>query len=179
MKKILLYWVICTHLLISCKNSTDNSSDAQQNGTETKTKKITARNYYINTSNSYSDLFLDSAMVEAIILEKKIPHPEARRIRSFYNSRNFGFAWFSSDGLTEQGRGFCNLHNNYTSSSEDSTLDNKELKKIMDGLVTNDSISPSAKNKTFINTEILLTAQFIRHTLTAYEEDYVKRKEME
>ena len=177
MKKILLCGVICTHLLMSCKNSINNNAEADETGT--KTKKITARDYSINTSNSYSDLFLDSSEVEKFIVEKKIPDTEARRIRSFYNSRNFEFAWFSSDGLTEQGRGFWNLHNYYTTSSDDSTLDNKALKKRMDNLITNDSISPSAKDKTFINAEIQLTSQFIRHTLTAYEEDYVKRKEME
>ena len=180
MKKILFCVSFFAQLLISCKFSTTNDSESEiESGAETKTKKITARDYTINASNSYSDLFLDSGVVEKFIVEKKFPDTEARRIRSFYNSRNFQFAWFSSDGLTEQGRGFWNLHNNYTSSSEDTTLDNNALKKIMDNLVTNDSISPSANNKTFINTEIQLTSQFIRHTLTAYEEDYVKRKEME
>ena len=174
MKKIFLCGVICSQLLISCKNSGNNNIDSEK-----KSKKITARNYSINASNAYSDLFLDSNAVEKFIVEKKIPDSISRRIRSFYNSRNFQFAWFCSDGFTEQGRGFWNLHNNYTSSSEDTTPDNKGLKKKMDNLITEDTISPSAKDKTFINTEIQLTSQFIRHTLSAYKDDYVKRKEME
>ena len=165
---------VCTSLLISCKNDGKNSGEAGK-----KIKKGSARNYGITASNAYSDLFLDSAFVEKFIVEKKIPDSIAWRIRSFYNSRNFEFAWFSSDGLTEQARGFWNLHNNYTSTSEDSALDNNALKKTMDYLITDDSISPSAKDMVFINTEIQLTSQFIRHTLSAYEDDYVKRKEME
>ena len=174
MEKIILCLAVCISLLISCNNEGTNSA-----GTEKKNKKISARNYSINSSNAYSDLFLDSSIVEKFIIEKKIPDSVAWRIRSFYNSRNFEFAWFSSDGLTEQARGFWNLHNNYTSSTDDTTLDNKALKKKMDNLITNDSISPSAKNKSYTNTEIQLTSQFIRHTLMSYEADYVKRKEME
>mgnify|MGYP000473866018 CR=1 FL=1 len=48
----------------------------------------------------------------------------------------------------------------------------------MDNFVE-DTIFPTAKNKSFINTEIELTSHFIRHTLLAYEPEYVKRKEME
>ena len=174
MKKILLYLVICASLLISCNNEGNNSI-----GTGKKNKRISSRNYSITPSNAYSDLFLDSSAVERFINEKKIPDSIAWRIRSFYNSRNFEFAWFSSDGLTEQARGFWNLHNHYTSSTDDTTLDNKALKKRMDNLITEESLSPSAKDRTFINTELQLTSNFIQHTLLAYEADYIKRKEME
>lgn len=174
MKKTLLFLAICTSLIMSCNNEGNNSD-----GTGKKNKKISSRNYSITPSNAYSDLFLDSSVVEKFISEKKIPDSIAWRIRSFYNSRNFEFAWFSSDGLTEQARGFWNLHNHYTSSTDDTALDNKALKKRMDNFITEESLSPSAKDKTFINTELQLTSNFIRHTLLAYETEYVKRKEME
>lgn len=173
MEKTLLVLVICTSLIISCNNE-GNSDDAGK-----KNKKISSRNYSITPSNAYSDLFLDSSVVEKFISEKKIPDSISWRIRSFYNSRNFEFAWFSSDGLTEQARGFWNLHNHYTSSTDDTALDNKALKKRMDNFITEGSLSPSARDKTFINTELQLTSNFIRHTLLAYETEYVKRKEME
>jgi L,D-transpeptidase YcbB len=174
MNNLFFFAATCTILLISCTNESNNTG-----GTEKKNKNISSRNYNVTPSNAYSDLFLDSTAVENFINEKKIPDSIARRIRSFYNSRNFEFAWFTSSGLTEQARGFWNLHNHYTSSTDDSTLDNKALKKRMDNLITEEFISPSAKNKTFVNTELQLTADFIRHTLRAYDEDYVKRKEME
>lgn len=173
MIKILFCIAIGYCLLLSCNDEAESSA-----GPAKKNKKISARNYSITPSNSYSDLFLDSATVENFIMEKKIPDSIAWRLRSFYNSRNFEFAWFSSDGLTEQARGFWNLHNNYTSSTDDTTLDNKSLQKRMDNLVE-DTIYPSTKNKSFINTEIELTSHFIKHTLLAYEPEYVKRKEME
>ena len=178
MHKILLCIAIGSSLFISCNNIGDTSTGTSTKP-EKKNKKISSRNYSINTSNAYSDLFLDSAGVEQFIVEKKIPDSIAWRIRSFYNSRNYEFAWFSSDGLTEQARGFWNLHNNYTSSTEDTTLYNKALKKRMDNLISEETISPSANDRSFINTEILLTLHFIMHTLLTYEPEYVKRKEME
>ena len=45
---------------------------------------------------------------------KKIADSIADRIRSFYNTRNYQYAWFSSDGLTEQARAFWNLHDYVT-----------------------------------------------------------------
>ena len=174
MIRIILYLTVLTGILISCNNAAENGdSDGKKN------KKISSRNYSVTAANAYSNLFLDSNTVEKFISEKKIPDSISRRIRSFYNSRNYQFAWFSSDGLTEQARGFWNLHNHYTSSTDDTALDNKSLKKTMDNFISEEDLRPSAKSSAFINTEIQLTSNFIRHTLLAYEPDYVKRKEME
>ena len=136
-----------------------------------KNKQISSRNYSITRSNSYNDFFLDSMAVENFIADKKIPDSLADRIRSFYNTRNYQFAWFSGDGLTEQALGFWNLYNHYLASTKDTSLNNKALRKTMNKLVAEDSLFPDSKNKTIINTEIMLTSQFIRHTLTAYEPD--------
>lgn len=175
MNKIVLGILIGACWLSACNNA------AEEDGTSTgkKAKKISSRNYHINRSNSYSDLFLDSNLVESFISEKKVPDSLAYRIRSFYNSRNYQFAWFTSDGLTEQARGFWNLYNNYLAATDDTTLENKSLKKKMQALVAEDTLYPSARDKNILNTEISLTGQFIHHTLVAYEPDYVKRKEME
>ena len=103
----------------------------------------------------------------------------ARRIRSFYNTRNFQFAWFSSDGLTEQALAFWNLHDYVTTYDNDTTLKDKTLQKRMDALVSEERLSPSASDKSYINTELTLTQHFIQYILSNYEKGYVKRKEME
>lgn len=174
MKKIWIVVPLIAVVFIACNNAAEINGE-----TSKKDKRVSSRNYGINRSNSYSGLFLDSATVEKIIGEKKIPDSIAWRVRSFYNTRNYQFAWFSSDGLTEQARGFWNLLNNYISSTDDTTLNNKSLKKRMDKLISEESLSPSSNNKTYITTEVELTSQFIRHTLQTYDRNYVKRKEME
>jgi murein L,D-transpeptidase YcbB/YkuD len=116
--------------------------------------------------------------VENFIKQNKIPDSIGRRLESFYNSRNHQFAWFSKDGLTEQARGFWNLHDYVTAYEADSSLKDKKLQKKMDRLIAEDELSVSA-SKDFINTELTLTQHFIMYMLNNYEKGYVKRKEME
>ena len=157
-----------------------DTAGTQSGTSEQKVEKnISSRDRTINPSNSYSDLFMDSTAMEKFITEKKLPDSIANRMRSFYNTRNYQFAWFSSDGLTEQARGFWNLHDYVTTYDPDSSLKNKALQKKMDDLITEDELSVSASNKIFLNTELTLTQHFIMYMLHNYEKGYVKRKEME
>ena len=179
MNKILLCVSLLGTLWMACNDATTATTAESTGSTFTKNKNVSSRDYSITHVNSYNDLFIDSQSVENIMADKKMTDTLANRIRSFYNVRNYQFAWFSGDGLTEQALGFWNLYNRYLASNDDTTLNNKGLKKAMNKLVANDSLLPNPKNKTILNTEVMLTAQFIQYTLTAYERGAVKRKEVE
>jgi L,D-transpeptidase YcbB len=174
MKNFFLYATLIWCLIASCQNAGNND-----NPTSEEKKNISKRDYSINKSNSYSDLFLDSAAMEKFIVSKKIPDSIANRMRSFYNTRNYQFAWFSSDGLNEQAYAFWNLHDYVTTYDNDTSLRDKGLQKRMDALVAEESLSPQATDPTYINTELTLTQHFIKYVLNNYEKGYVKRKEME
>ncbi len=174
MKKILLFIVVC-NLLLSCSNS---QTTTEEEKAEKERKNVTKRDVSITASNSYSSLFLDSVLMEKFITEQKVADTLARRIRSFYNARNYQFAWFSEDGLTEQARGYWNLHEYVTSYDGDTSLNHKGLQKTMDRYIAEEELAVSA-SKSFINTELLLTQHFIQYMLNNYEKGYVKRKEME
>jgi len=116
--------------------------------------------------------------MEKFIASKKIPDSISRRMRSFYNTRNYQFAWFSSDGLNEQTYAFWNLHDYVTTYNNDTLLKDKALQKKMDALVAEESLSPSA-DAGYLNTELTLTEHFIKYILNNFEKGYVKRKEME
>jgi hypothetical protein len=174
MKKIIFALSVFS-LFLSC-------TDQQINSEETKTKEeknVSAIDPGITKDNSYSDLFFDTTALTNFITQNKVPDSISRRLRSFYNTRNYQFAWFSSDGLTEQARGFWNLHDYVTTYDNDSSLKDKKLQKKMDRLIADDEFSVSASNKDFINTEFTLTEHFITYMLNNYEKGYVKRKEME
>src|SRR5437762_2404681 len=96
--------LICT--LIACHNRTESTQEKEE---KTK-KKITSRDYSITPLNSYSDLFLDSSSLINFIENQRANDTIARRMVSFYNSRNYQFAWFLRNGLTEQGLFFWNLY---------------------------------------------------------------------
>lgn len=175
MKKLFVFLTLCSLVFISCTNS--QKEDREKAEIE---KKVSKRDYSISKANSYSDLFLDSMRMEKFIAEKKFSDSIIRRMRSFYNTRNYQFAWFTSNGLTEQARGFWNLHEYYTTYVNDSSsLQNKELIKKMDNLIIEENMNVNGNSESIIETELTLTQHFIDYTLQNYEKGYVKRKEME
>lgn len=180
MKNILFYAAIFCSMMASCQNKSGDSSNGGDDSDKPESeKKVSKRDRSITRANSYSNLFLDSTAMEAFLASKKLDESIARRMRSFYNARNYQFAWFSSDGLTEQARGFWNLHDYITTYDKDSTLKDKALQKRMETLTTEESLSVSASDKSYISTELTLTQHFIQYMLNNFEKGYVKRKEME
>ena len=178
MIRALLMAYVCL-LLAACNGSGDSDPDTPEEREEKQKKNVSKRDYSINKTISYSDLFLDSNHVESYIEANKIPDSLSRRLRSFYNTRNYQFAWFTSEGLTEQAFGFWNLLDYYTTYSDDSSLTDKSLKKRIDNLMLEDELSISASNKTYINTELQLTLFFLKYSLKNFQKGFVKRKELE
>ena len=176
MKNVFLYAILISSLIAACQyGGSNNSTDSN---TADSKKNISRRDYSINKSNSYSDLFLDSAAMEKFIASKKIPDSIANRIRSFYNTRNYQFAWFNSNGINEQTYAFWNLHDYVTTYDNDTSLKDKKLQKTMDALTAEESLSPRA-DASYVNTELTLTEHFVKYILNNYQKGYVKRKEME
>jgi murein L,D-transpeptidase YcbB/YkuD len=180
MKTFFIYAALAASLLSSCQNAnTSDPSNVDEEEKKAEEKKgMSKRDYSITRANSYSDLFLDSAAMEKYIGNKQLDETVARRLRSFYNSRNFGFAWFTSNGLTEQARAFWNLHDYVTTYDKDTSLRDKSLQKKMDAYTAEEVLSASASGD-FIQTELTLTQHFIKYILNNYEKGYIKRKEME
>ncbi len=176
MKTILIYAALMCSLFVSCNAQEETSEEATIKKEE---KKISKRDLSITKNNSYSDLFVDSLAMEKFFADKKIPDSLSRRIRSFYNTRNYQFAWFTTKGLTQHARGFWNLHDYHTTYNHDTLLHNKTLQRTMDNLIAEEALSVSASNKTYVNTELTLTNHFIQYVMNEFEDGYVKRKEME
>jgi murein L,D-transpeptidase YcbB/YkuD len=180
MKNLILYSLLFI-FFIACESKKDENGNVVEDKSE-KTeaqKKITKRDFSITPANSYNDLFLDSTIMETFIAEKKLNDTITRRMRSFYNARNYQFAWFATDGLTEQARGFWNLHNYATTADNKSKLADKVLKSKMDDLTTQDDLIVKSGNKSIVYTELALTQHFIQYVLNNFEEGIVKRKELE
>ena len=144
MKKICALALSLAIFFAACNNK--NAEKKSQ-----KEKKVSKRNYSITKQNAYNNIFLDSMAVENFILKNNIADSLARRIRSFYNTRNYQFAWFSSDGLTEQAYGFWSLQNYYSDTSNKI----KGLKNMMDDVMSNDSLQVKPNDKSFIKTELI------------------------
>lgn len=145
-----------------------------------KTKNITARDYSINAGNAYNDIFLDSLAMERYIVNNQLGDKKiARRIRSFYNARNYQYAWFSSAGITEQANFFWNQYDYAVSYLKDSSLMNKTFYKQVEKYMNQDTVKVNINDTSLLNTEFALTENFIRYINSTYEKGYVKRKEQE
>ena len=172
MKNAFVLMFAAVSFMVAC-----HSNHSENNSTEKsdKEKKISKRDYSITGDNAYNNLFLDSSNLENFIQKNNIPDSTARYMRSFYNTRNYEYAWFSPDGLTEQAYGFWSIKN----YEGDTAKSLKKLTKKMDDFMSNDSLIVKEKDALFINTELTLTENFISFTRNNYEKGYVKRKEME
>lgn len=143
-------------------------------------KKVTDRNYSITPENAYNDIFLDSMAMERYITNRDIGDKKvALRIRSFYNARNYQYAWFTSKGLTEQTRFFWNQYDYAVTHLKDTTLANSAFYKQAEKLVNQEEIKFSIKDSSLLNAEFAFTENFIRYINSTYEKGYVKRKEQE
>ena len=153
MKKLLPVLLIISIVFIKCK--------------QRETKPVeTPRDTTITVVNSFTDLFLDSLIIDNFLKNQQLDDTAASRIKSFYNSRNYQFAWFVEDGLAEQARSFWNLYTNYVNYSRDSSIFDKQLHQQILLLTEDTAINPS--NKEIINTELLLTQHFFQYAKYAY-----------
>jgi murein L,D-transpeptidase YcbB/YkuD len=152
-----------------------NQHSGSEKNEHKKEKNISKRHYGITKANSYNDIFLDSMDVVNYISKNNIPDSVARRMISFYNARNYEYAWFSSDGLSEQAMGFSSLLN----FTGDTSKQQKKLQNRMDDLLADTDLNISGNSKSIINTEINLTERLIDYSLTQFPDGYVKRKELE
>lgn len=121
----------------------------------------------INQTNAYSNLETDSSTLENYIKENKVKAPIADKMRNFYKDRNYHFAWFSSDGLTEQARSFYNLHNLYIKAKIDTSIFDKHLHETMEKLIDDDNFTLTPEQVT--ETELHLTQHFFTYTKEVYE----------
>ena len=143
-------------------------------------KKVTDRDHSITPSVAFNDIFLDSNAMEAYISRRNIGDRKiARRIRSFYNARNYQYAWFSSAGMGEQARLFWNQYDYAVNYQKDTTLVNEAFYRKANTYMNQEAVKVSTADSSLLDLEFGLTEYFIRYINSTYEKGYVKRKEQE
>lgn len=167
MKKILIG---ATAAVVFCSCSQvagwfgNNSDSTKVTKSDSSSYAAYTRDESINASNAYSDLFLDSNAVENFIQKEKLNDSTATAMRNFYRSRNYEYAWFTSDGPTEQARGLWSL---YSSEKDSASKNSKDpatgLKERMDSLLQNDSVAVNKNDSSFTQTELKLTQQLVQY----------------
>jgi murein L,D-transpeptidase YcbB/YkuD len=190
MKFTILFIATAFVFIASCNNSgKDEKTPAGNAAVEdvdavvedtVQAKKVTERDYSITKENAYNDMFLDSVAMEKYISNRQLSDKKiARRIRSFYNARNYQYAWFSTTGLTEQSRFFWNQYDYAVTHLKDTSLVNSAFYKAAERYLNQEKLTTNSKDAAILNTEFGFTEHFIRFINSTYEKGYVKRKEQE
>jgi murein L,D-transpeptidase YcbB/YkuD len=170
MKTSLILLLVGTVLFTACNIETGDKEDEKNN----RPSKKSERNLAINAENAYSDLFLDSNKVEKFIADQKLDDTLANDIRRFYNQRNFQFAWFAGDGVTEQTLSFRSLYDH----DKESTVSRKSLDNTLDDILTRDSLTKISPDSRITKTELLLTWRFINYITQKYSKESERNKAM-
>ncbi|GGA98468.1 hypothetical protein GCM10011511_22210 [Puia dinghuensis] len=117
------------------------------------------RNTTIDPAHAYSDLFLDSIDLVDFIRQQHLNDTLANELHNFYNARNFQYAWFTRDGLTEQALAFSTLYQ----YSQDSSTGRKWLDGELNSLESEDSLQLTAIDPVLQRTEMLMTWRFMNY----------------
>ena len=157
MKLIILFSSILIIIFYSCKQ-TGNEVQAQ----------MTPRDTSIKLETSYSEMFFDSTQMEKFISGQQMHDSLKKRIRDFYNARNYQFAWFFKEGMADYASSFHDAYNDYINYSQDTTLKNLSFEQLYDSL-SNGNFYYNINDSIVLNAELLLTAQFFRYTRRAYQ----------
>jgi murein L,D-transpeptidase YcbB/YkuD len=115
---------------------------------------------------AYTNLKLDSTAVAQFLLTAGIEEDFISRIRNFYNNRNYQYAWFDEQGLTEQGEAFWNLHQLQEDVDKDSSISARRLHANMQILLNEDISNFTRQN--LQNIELDLTLHFFKYLNTAF-----------
>ena len=167
LNKLAIFLVLITLIANSCQLFEKKQKPKRVIRVE---KPVTKVDVTIDTSNAFNSMFIDSNIVSNFLLKENMGDTMNNRIKSFYNSRNYQFAWFSPEGLPEHTLSFWNMLKNYLNYSKDSTVYNKKLDKAMEQLIQEDSVI--AKNDSqYQNLEMQLTKYFYLYADHAYAED--------
>ncbi len=172
MFKNIIYLIIVSLLVFSsCKSKVrriwHRASTSQGDGSEPS-----ARDLSITKANAYNNIFLDSLAFEKYLTTNVQNDSISVNMRDFYNVRNFEFAWFDSNGLTEQALGFRSLFKYNTDSV------NKQLDSRLDELMVRESlIDPT--DPSIVKMELQLSRRFVQFLLDADKDDNLNVRDLE
>lgn len=130
-------------------------------------RPLIPRDKNIDSTVSYSDLFFDSSRLEDFLAKQQMSDTLRETFRSWYNTRNYQYAWFAHDGFTEQALAFYSLY----TYSKDSSRGRKWLDERLDSLLSQDSLRLSGNDPRLIRTELLMTWRLMNYLADRYPDE--------
>lgn len=138
-------------------------------------KKEVVRDTSIVAKNSVNNLFLDS--IQLIDFSKKNTsfNSFAQQFEDFYTARNYQYAWFNENGITQQANSFISLLQSTVGDLQDSSYFNKSFLQLQDSLFSKTS---KLTNEETLQAELTLTGQFFVFAAKMYKGSDINAAEL-
>lgn len=140
--------IVIAFLITSCKKEITNSATT------------------VKTEN-YTDLVLDASTIDSYF--KKNPENKniITEVNLFYKNRDFQYAWFNKNGMTQAVPHFQNELQNYSTDFGDKTFNNAQLDTLIQLTKTNFNQKEIDKNQ-LEKLELILTTTFFKYSEKAF-----------
>jgi L,D-transpeptidase YcbB len=157
--ELFVFWfVVITFAVISMTSCSNNNQAAEAQVPRDRT---------IVAAVAFTLLNLDSSAVELFISIEAKEKSLAQGIRNFYNNRNYQYAWFDEQGITEQGEAFWNLHEVQGAEDSDTSLSAQRLHDNMQLLLNEDTANFTGEK--LAQTELDITLHFFKYMSTVFK----------
>lgn len=113
--------------------------------------------------SSQRALKFDKKIIDSFLLRYPLIKQYKKDIDTFYNKRNFAFAWYDKNGLIEQA---ANLYNRMENISEEGLPDSIPYKNEFTELMKNEALDSTNTANEF--TELMLTTQYFIYARTVW-----------
>ncbi|MGX7668909.1 L,D-transpeptidase family protein [Flavobacterium pedocola] len=130
-------------------------------------KKATPLKPSIYTDKNYSDLLLDEALISAYFKANPESEPIKNEVYEFYRNRDFQYAWFNKEGMTQAVPNFYSQLENYSINFKDTSFTNPQLDTLIT-LIKTDKTSSNRHEKSKERLELLLTTTFFKYSKKVY-----------
>lgn len=121
----------------------------------------------IYSIQNFSDLVLDSTFIVAFLKTNNASDSIKAQVNEFYKRRDFQFAWFNKDGITDAVSIFQNKLQNYNSDFADSSLNDSRLDTLLANIEADEQAFLSDTGLVQ-HLELSLTTAFFKYSQKVY-----------
>lgn len=118
-------------------------------------------------TENFTNLLVKSEAIETYFKDYPENEKIKKEVKLFYKNRDFQYAWFTKNGMTQAVPNFQNQLQNYRNAFNDKTFNNAQLDTLITLIKTNDNES-KINEKQRENLELLLTTTFFKYSEKAF-----------
>jgi L,D-transpeptidase YcbB len=118
-------------------------------------------------NQNFTDLFLEESAIIGFFETNPESEIVTEQVNLFYKKRNYQYAWFNQNGITQAVPNFQNQLQNYSNDFDDKTFNNAQLDTLITLIKTNPIASDIDKNQRE-KLELILTTTFFKYSEKAF-----------